>query len=69
MHFVGGNSGLGMGWRIQFWLSDSRPIHSEHELPFVKNGSDEYVHCIPNPKHTPKYTKAKVPKINTQLSS
>ncbi len=29
--------------------------------------SDEYVYRIPNPKHRPKYTKAKVPtpKINT----
>ena len=23
--------------------------------------SDEYTNCIPNPKHTPKYAKAKVP--------
>ncbi len=34
--------------------------------------SDEYAYCIPNPKHTPKYTKAKVPHTQykyIQLSS
>ncbi len=38
----------------------------------VTFGNDEYANHIPNPKHMPKYTKAKVPGTqdkHTQLSS
>ncbi len=41
-------------------------------LVSVQAMCDEYAYCIPNPKHTPKYTKAKVPCTqdkHTQLSS
>ena len=29
--------------------------------PYISVPSDEYLYRIPNPKHMPKYTKAKVP--------
>ena len=31
-----------------------------HEDPESTRDNDEYANRIPNPKHTPKYTKAKV---------
>ena len=43
-----------------------------NKASFSKDQNDEYAYRIPNPKHTPKYTKAKVlhaQNKHTQLSS
>ena len=47
---------------ILFFFLPLKGFHPTDEATFVIcSPVDEYTNHIPNPKHTPKYTKAKVP--------